>query len=290
MTMVRAALVTVLTTTALTFPSLLGASAAAAVELGPAPTATSIAEPGTFAYRSFAVSNSATPGFGAATIYHPTSTAGVKFGGVAIVPGFTGRQSAVAWLGPRLASHGFVVITIDTNSPFDQPPARGDQLLAALSYLTSSSAVKDQVDATRLAVMGHSMGGGGALEAAKDRPDLIDATVGLSPWNTDKTWPEVTTSSLIIGAEKDTTAPVASHAKAFYTGMTMAPEKAYVELNDAGHSAVTMTNPTVSANTVAWLKRFVDQDTRYSQFICPGPAVSQATGAPVSAYWNSCPV
>ena len=283
----RAALTTVLTALALTFPSLVGtASAAGEFNRGPEPTSTSIAANGTFAFTSFTVSNAATPGFGAATIYHPTGTAGLTFAGVAIVPGFTGRQSAVAWLGPRLASHGFVVITIDTNSLLDGPPARGDQLLAALNYLTTSSAAKGLVDPNRLAVMGHSMGGGGALEAAKDRPSL-KATVGLSPWNTDRTWPEITTPSLIIGAERDTTAPVGTHARAFYSGMTTVPEKEYVELDEANHSAVTVANPTVSANAIAWLKRFVDLDTRYSPFVC-GP--TSYPSAPLSASLSTCPV
>jgi alpha-beta hydrolase superfamily lysophospholipase len=116
--------------------------------------------------------------------------------------------------------------------------------------------------------MGHSMGGGGTLEAAKDRPSL-DATIGLAPWNTDTTWPEIVTPALVIGAEQDVVAPVNSHAKPFYNSMTNAPEKAYLELNDAGHNATNSSNATVSGNSVAWLKRFVDLDARYSQFICP---------------------
>ena len=65
-----------------------------------------------------------------------------------------------------------------------------DQLLAALDWLTTTSTVKSRIDASRLAVMGHSMGGGGALEAAKDRPSL-QAAIGLTPWNQDQTWPEI---------------------------------------------------------------------------------------------------
>jgi dienelactone hydrolase len=286
---IRSTLVTLVASVALTTPSLLVTTTAQAAgfERGPDPTAASIEGPGPFAYAQTSVADTATPGFGAATIYYPTSTAEGTFGGVAISPGYTERQSAISWLGPRLASHGFVVITFDTNSLYDQPPARGDQLLAALDYLTTTSAVSTRVDGGRLAVMGHSMGGGGALEAAKDRPSL-DATVGLTPWNTDKTWPEVVSPSLVVGAENDAIAPVSSHAIPFYNGMTNAPEKAYLELNDAGHSATNTSNTTVSSSSVSWLKRFVDLDTRYSQFICPGPTVSQ-TGA-VSAYLNSCPV
>ena len=35
---------------------------------------------------------------------------------------------------------------------------------------------------------------------------------------------------------------------------------------------------------VAWLKRFVDDDTRYEQFLCPGPSGSQ-----IQEYRNTCP-
>ena len=36
---------------------------------------------------------------------------------------------------------------------------------------------------------------------------------------------------------------------------------------------------------LSWLKRFVDDDTRYTPFVCPGPAV----GGTVSAYLSTCP-
>jgi dienelactone hydrolase len=287
---IRATLAYVLATVALTTPSLLGSAAAnaAGYERGPDPTLASLdAAQGPFAFTQLSVANTATPGFGAATIYYPTNTAEGTFGGVAISPDDTEKQSAVAWLGPRLASNGFVVIIFDTNSGFDQPAARGDQLLAALDYLTTTSSVRDRVDASRLAVMGHSMGGGGALEAAKDRPSL-KATVPLAPWNTDKTWPEVVSPTLIVGAEKDTIAPVASHAVPFYNGMTTVPEKVYLELNEATHSATNSPNTETARSAISWLKRFVDSDARYSQFICPGPTASQS--GTVSVYLNTCGV
>jgi predicted dienelactone hydrolase len=284
----RAILTAIVSTLVVAAASLLGSgnASAAGFERGPAPTAATF-DQGPFAFATITVANSVTPGFGAATIYYPTSTVEGTYGGVAIVPGFTGTQASVAWLGPRLASNGFVVITLDTNSPYDQPAARGAQLLAALDYLTGSSPVRSSVDPNRLAVMGHSMGGGGALEAAKARP-TIKATVPLSPWDLDRTWPEILSPTLIVGAEKDTTAPVVSHARAFYAGMTNVPEKVYLELNEARHSTVTAPNADVARSSISWLKRFVDGDTRYSPFICPGPVVSQA--GTVSAYLNTCGV
>ncbi|MFE1801292.1 alpha/beta hydrolase [Streptomyces sp. NPDC059517] len=252
-------------------------------ERGPAPTNASIeAARGSYAVSQTTVSR--TSGFGGGTVYYPTSTSDGTFGAVAISPGFTASQSSVSWLGPRLASQGFVVITIDTLSTLDQPAARGDQLLAALDYLTQSSSVRTRIDSTRLGVMGHSMGGGGSLEASKDRPSL-QASVPLTPWNTDKTWPEVQTPTLIVGADGDTVAPVSSHAEPFYTSLPSALNRAYLELNGATHSAPTSSNTTVAKYSISWLKRFIDNDTRYEQFLCPLPAASTT----IEEYRGNCP-
>ncbi len=170
-----------------------GAHAAAdnPYERGPAPTESSIeALRGPYAVSEVSVSRLSATGFGGGTIYYPTTTADGTFGAVAVSPGYTALESSISWLGPRLASQGFVVFTIDTLTTLDQPASRGDQLLAALDYLTQRSLVRNRVDSSRLGVMGHSMGGGGSLEAAKDRPSL-QAAIPLTPWNLDKTWSEV---------------------------------------------------------------------------------------------------
>ena len=248
-----------------------------------APTAAELEQNGPYAFASVAVTDAQTPGFGAATIYYPTTTG--TFGGIAISPGFTGTQSSVSWYGPRLASHGFVVITINTNSPYDQPPARATQLLAALDYLTGASAARDKVDAGRLAVMGHSMGGGGAIEATNTRRS-IKASIPLTPWDTTKEWPGVQTPTLVIGAESDTVAPVATHAIPLYEGLTGAAEKAYLELDNASHDAPTGSNARISRFSIAWLKRFVDGNTAYDVFLCPPPV---AGSGGISQYRSTCP-
>lgn len=98
------------------------------------------------------------------TIYYPSNVE-PTFGALAIVPGFGNERSHIDWYGARIASHGFVVILIDTISVWDIPDQRGEQLIAALDYLTMDSPVKDVVDAQRLAVMGYSFGGGGVIHA-----------------------------------------------------------------------------------------------------------------------------
>ncbi|MFB6769714.1 alpha/beta hydrolase family protein [Streptomyces sp. NPDC056337] len=254
-------------------------------ERGPAPTESSIeALRGPYSVADTSVSSLAVTGFGGGTIYYPTSTSDGTFGAVVISPGFTAYQSSISWLGARLASQGFVVFTIDTNTTLDQPDSRGRQLLAALDYLTERSSVRSRIDSSRLGVMGHSMGGGGSLEAAKSRPSL-QAAIPLTPWNTDKSWPEVSTPTLIFGADGDTVAPVSSHAEPFYSGLPSGTDRAYLELNNATHFSPNTSNTTIAKYSISWLKRFIDNDTRYEQFLCPLPRPSLT----IEEYRGNCP-
>ncbi|GAA3532952.1 lipase [Nonomuraea rosea] len=262
------------------------AQAAGPYERGPAPTNAALeASRGPFATTQQTVSSLSVSGFGGGVIYYPTDTSQGTFGAIAISPGYTARWSSLSWLGPRIASHGFVVIGIETNSVYDQPASRGRQLLAALDYLVedSATAVRSRIDASRLSVAGHSMGGGGTLEAANDRPSL-QAAVPLAPWNLTKSWSGIRVPTMIIGGESDTVAPVSSHSEPFYTSIPSSAEKAYLELNGASHFFPQTTNTTMAKSMVAWLKRFVDDDTRYEQFLCPPPS-----GSAIEEYRNTCP-
>nr|WP_223731648.1 dienelactone hydrolase family protein [Streptomyces purpurogeneiscleroticus] len=254
-------------------------------ERGPEPTVASIeASRGPYAVSQTSVSSLSVTGFGGGTIYYPTSTSDGTFGAVAISPGYTAYQSSIAWLGPRLASQGFVVFTIDTNTTLDQPDSRGRQLLAALDYLTQRSSVRDRIDSSRLGVMGHSMGGGGSLEAAKSRPSL-QAAIPLTGWNLDKTWPEISTPTLVVGADGDSVAPVATHSEPFYESLPGSLDKAYLELNNATHFTPNTSNTTIAKYSISWLKRFIDNDTRYEQFLCPLPRPSTT----IEEYRGNCP-
>jgi predicted dienelactone hydrolase len=255
-------------------------------ERGPAPTNASIeASRGSFAVSQTSVSRLSASGFGGGDIYYPTSTASGTFGAIAIAPGFTAYKSSMAWLAPRIASQGFVVFNIDTLSTADQPASRGDQLLAALDYLTTRSSVTSRIDRSRLGVVGHSMGGGGTLEAAADRPAL-QAAIPLTGWDTRKSFSTNRVPTLVVGAQADLVAPVASHSIPFYNSLSASYEKAYLELAGASHFAPNSDNTTIAKYSISWLKRFIDNDTRYDQFLCPGPTFSLA----VSDYRNSCPL
>ncbi|MCW5891201.1 MAG: DUF4215 domain-containing protein [bacterium] len=240
---------------------------------GPDPTAAMLLGTGPFATASASVPSSVS-GFGGGVVHYPTDTSQGTYGAVAFAPGFLGSSANYAWLGPRLASHGFVVLLMNTNSPLDNAPSRGQQILAALTYLISSSPVASRIDPSRLAAAGHSMGGGGALEAANVTP-WLRAVVATQPFNATWTnWNGVVSPTLIVGSDGDTTAPVATHAIPFYTAIPGSTEKAYIELRNALHSESTQGNDTQGMYMIVWLKVFVDADLRYYPFLCPNPGPS----------------
>ncbi|MBV7699836.1 ricin-type beta-trefoil lectin domain protein [Streptomyces sp. TRM70350] len=250
---------------------------------GPDPTRESVAASrGTFATAE--VSVPAGNGFGGGVIYYPTDTSQGTFGGVAIVPGYTATWAAEgAWMGHWLASFGFVVIGIDTINRNDWDTARGTQLLAALDYLTQRSSVRNRVDANRLAVMGHSMGGGGAMHAALQRPSL-KAAIGLAPFSPSQNLTNMRVPTLLVAGQNDTTTTPTSILN-LYNGIPATTEKAYLELTGAGHGFPTSANSVMTRKVIPWLKIFVDHDTRYHQFLCP---LLDWTG--ITAYRSSCPL
>uniref|UniRef100_UPI003F778472 KbPETase n=1 Tax=Kibdelosporangium banguiense TaxID=1365924 RepID=UPI003F778472 len=234
-------------------------------EIGQAPTAANITGDGSFSTSSSAIFGQS--GFGGGTAYYP-NTAG-KYPVVAFAPGFLSDWNALNWLGPRVASWGFVVVGVNTNTPFDFPDARGDQLLAALNWAVNSApaAVRDKADGSRRGVSGWSMGGGGTLEAlAKDTTGTVKAGVPLAPWHTNKTWSKVTEPVFIIGGQNDSVAAPASHAIPFYN--SLGGPKSYLERAGADHFFPTKSNGTVSRAVVSFFKRHVSADTRFTPFLC----------------------
>ncbi|MER6711389.1 MULTISPECIES: ricin-type beta-trefoil lectin domain protein [unclassified Streptomyces] len=250
---------------------------------GPDPTVSSVAaQRGTFATAEMTVPPG--NGFNGGKIYYPTDTSQGTWGAVAAVPGYTAKWAAEgAWMGPWLASFGFVVIGIDTNSPNDYDTARGTQLLAALDYLTQRSPVRDRVDPSRLGVIGHSMGGGGAISAALRRPSL-KAALPLAPFSPSQNLSNLRVPTMIMGARDDGTV-TPSYLNGLYGGVPATTQSAFIELSSGGHGFPTWGNSNVTRRTIPWLKIFLDNDTRYTQFLCP--SLADRTG--VSRSLTKCP-
>lgn len=263
---------------------LVSMAASAQYQKGPNPTASALERTGSFSTGSSSVSSLSASGFGGGNLYYPTASG--TYGAIALCPGFTATSSSLAWLGPRLASHGFVVLIIDTNSTLDQPDSRGRQLKAATDYLVAQnsrtgSPIRGKVDTSRLAVGGHSMGGGGTLEAIRDNPSY-KAGMPLAPWNTTKSFSRITVPTLIIGGSADTVAPDGSHSIPFYTSIPSSTAKIFMELRGGSHFFPQTSDPNVSRFAISWYKRWLDLDTRYSTFLNTRPSTTAVSDFRVS--------
>jgi cutinase len=283
--------VTTLAAVAVTAAGMIAAPGAGAqtnpLQRGPAPTAASVQAPtGPFAVTQTSVPAGTASGFNLGTIYAPTDTSQGTFGAIAVIPGFIEAQSAISWTGTFLASNGFVVFTLEPFSGFDLPNSRAAQMQAALDWIVSAnSPVRAKIDANRLGVMGHSMGGGGSLEAVSNNPRL-KATVPLEPWDLFFSFNQITVPTLMVGATNDIIAPPGSNTNVFYSQIPATTKKANVELAGQDHFVGTTFNATQAKYALSWMKRFMDNDTRYSQFLCPSPGA----GGALTAISITCPV
>jgi cutinase len=95
--------------------------------------------------------------------------------------------------------------------------------------------------------------------------------------------------TLVIGAQNDTVAQVGSHSEPFYNSMSATLDKAYLELRGASHFAPNSANVTIAKYSISWLKRFVDNDTRFEQFLCGAPHQADLAGTAISEYRDTCP-
>jgi dienelactone hydrolase len=284
LTRLATALATVVTVLLGTLTALRPAAAAGnPYQRGPDPTVASVAATsGPFATAQLSVP----PGYGfnGGMIYYPTDTSLGTWGAVAIVPGYTALfANEEAWMGPWLASFGFVVIGVETNSRTDYDVARGTQLLAALDYLTQQSPVRDRVDPNRLGVIGHSMGGGGVVYATEHRPAL-KAAVALAPYSPSQNMSTDTVPTMVMGGQNDTVV-TPSYLSGLYATLPPSTQSDFLQIAGADHVYYTHPNSVEMRILIPWIKTFIDDDTRYTQFLCP--TLADPTG--VSIYQSTCP-
>ncbi len=253
---------------------------------GPEPTVESASKPGRYQVETATSGWADSPDYADATLHWPTD-AKPPFAFVAVVPGFFSPQSSTQPWGPFLASHGIVAMTIGTNNLTDQPPARATALLSALNTVAAEntrmgSPLFGKLDLSRQAVIGWSMGGGGALLAAEKQPSL-KALIALTPWNPGYSYSKVTTPAMLLAAMNDSLA--GGQSKGFYESIPQSTPKFYFESTNnsdffSGHD--TFNNPknlqgAVGRYGLAWLKVFLEGDTRYRSFLLETPPTTNGS-------------
>lgn len=243
-------------------------------ERGPAPSASALEANGPFAIATASIAKP--EGYGSATVYFPRDTSQGKFGLVVLTPGFLGVPGYYQWLAERVASHGFVVVNIGTNTIFDVPDARAREMAAALRQVVTLAALPETpfgsaTDTSRRALMGHSAGGGGTLTAAlKDA--TLKAAIPMNPATTGSDFSGITVPTMILACEKDAIAPNKTFSAKYYATLSPTINHAYLEVAAADHLCPTSlakasVQNTVGKTVISWLKRYVDEDPRYEPFI-----------------------
>ena len=243
---------------------------------GPVPTVASLEATGPFAIGKATLPNSADYGNGS-TVFYPTDRKSGTFGLLVICPGFVSAVGLYSGIAQRIASHGFVVAVVATKSLLDQPKPRGAQLIAVRDAVLAQNKVQavpyaGQIDANRVAFSGHSAGGAGTFYAAATNPQL-KALVGLMPGEPGTNFTAfagVRIPTLLLTAEGDSLAN--SWSTPYYASLDTSLPAAKIELAGLGHLSLWTTSSQASQGKVAkyvtaWIKRFVDEDTRYTSFI-----------------------
>ncbi|MBK8988917.1 MAG: alpha/beta hydrolase [Chloroflexi bacterium] len=114
--------------------------------------------------------------------------------GVLIGHGFSGSQQLMLAYGYVLAHAGYGVMLLDFagHGANATPFVQGEPVLTQnVALATAVLQAQPEVDASRLALIGHSMGSRAVLEAGVDQGDLYRATIAISPGDVavDENWP-----------------------------------------------------------------------------------------------------
>jgi pimeloyl-ACP methyl ester carboxylesterase len=252
---------------------------------GNAPTRQTIERNGPFRYASYS-SGFSTRGYGGATIYYPTD-ATAPFSAVVMCPGFTALKSSIAAWGPFFASHGIVLMVIDTITTLDQVVQREDQLLAALDALKQENTrvrapLLGKLSATRYGLAGWSMGGGATWLASAAHPELKSA-VTLAGHNLTALGGAGSRGSrvptlMMNGALDVTFLGGLGQSESAYDNIPETTAKLLYVMAFEGH--LSWGGPTTNGNAsgrymMAWQKAFLEGDVRYRPFLLErGPNAS----------------
>jgi dienelactone hydrolase len=275
---------------ALTMVVLAGITTPAAAAV-PNPTVSNLeATNGPMAVASYRVPNPS--GYGSGTVTYPTASG--SYPGIVVMPGYRGDQTSLSWIPPRLASWGFVVINIGTNSPTDNPESRGDQISAAGTQLlnlgnTSGNPLFGKLNGV-LGATGHSMGGGGTMAALRD-DNRFRAGAPLAPYHPSGNFSNVTEPTFFLTCDADTVANGDRYAAPWYNAMTRA-EKLYIEV--PGNHLCPGTGYGNKAKQgkylVAFFSRWLNNDSRFTPFLCGTQRNPDRNNPSIVTRWmDTCP-
>jgi dienelactone hydrolase len=283
-----------------------------ALQAPAAPTAASASTLGPLAVTSYTSGIAIPVGarFQQPTIWYPGGGSGNQ-PGVVFVPGHNGdylnpalpldQNDAMQWA-RLLASHGFVVMFVNSaNIPNDGPDEKTDALLDAVTALAaesvrSGSPIAGLLDASRIAVMGHSLGGSAALFTANGNRGSnarIKAVLALSPVpDTPRLaafgpYPNISVPAMILAGVGDPFYTAASFQGEYNTIPSTTPKglaiftlsSEFATGSGSMHNIALVplgahgTDPLVARLGLSFLKYYLAGDAQYQPFLATDPAL-----------------
>jgi predicted dienelactone hydrolase len=223
--------------------------------------------------------------YASAVMYYPED-ATPPFAAVALSPGFTAYGTDYEFVGDMLASHGIAALLTTPTTTADQPPQRGEDLVAAVQHLQEEntregSPLKGKIATDRLGITGHSMGGGGSLFGANSLGNKIRCVVPMEPWQPGGSFRMVAAPTMIIGAASDAIASVSGNAQGHYSSIPDSVEKFLVVFEgdhylstdrtsgipQSEHAVANEKYDPQAAYMIPFYKLFLEDDERYKPYL-----------------------
>ncbi|WP_290582808.1 dienelactone hydrolase family protein [Ketobacter sp.] len=232
---------------------------------------------GPYGSRSYTLSRFQTPG--GATVYYPAN-AEPPYAGMVFTPPYTGTQAMFAAWGPFFASHGFVLVTMDTSTTLDSVDQRAAQQKEVLNALKSEntrsgSPLRGKLDTARLGAVGWSMGGGATWINSAEYSGLKTAMSlaghNLTAVDIDSKGYNTRVPTLLFNGAQDLTyLGGLGQSDGVYNNIPAGIPKVFYEVSSAGHfdwGSPTAANRSVASLALAFHKAYLDGDTRWLQYI-----------------------
>lgn len=216
--------------------------------------------------------NVSVSGASAAKLYYPANLSSVV-GATTMSAGYTQNLSNVEWLSTRLAQQGYVVLGMTPSNNWGMVSGwitMHKNGISKLQQLNSShAALRGKIDTNKLQISGHSKGGGGSLAAAAQLGGSVASVVAMAPY----CGGEYSMSSLrsmrantFIQAGGGDTLATNSMTREEYGYLPGTISKMYQEYSGMSHMSFTngatgSTANTLSTDTIAWMKYYLDGDT-----------------------------
>lgn len=226
------------------------------------------------------------------TVYYPTN-APAPYAGIVFCPPFLTTQIGFAAWGPFFASHGIVLVTMDTTTIMDQVDMRDDEQRRVLDALKGEntrlgSPLYGKLDTSRIGAMGWSMGGGATwINAASYRGLKTAMTLAghnMTALDIGSKGIGINIPTLMLNGATDVTILGGlGQSDTVYNMIPSSVPKVLCVIGTVGHFA--WGSPTAAGRDVAELslafqKTFLEGDTRWARFIQrPSNAITWRTSS-----------